>query len=73
MCDDMMCQKDEEFPHIEESAGVFQDELTGVGFVLTVIHVNVELIGLEDTREEEKMFQIFFITEDRSDNSAILS
>lgn len=52
-------QKDEEFTHIKEGAGMFQYELTGVWFVLTVIHVNVELIGLEDRRGEEKMFNLF--------------
>ncbi len=42
----------EGFTHIEEGAGVLQYELTGVWFVLTVIHINVELISLKNRRGE---------------------
>lgn len=43
-------QSDEEFTHVEEGAGMLQDKLTGVWLVLTVIHVNVELVSLENRR-----------------------
>lgn len=35
------------FTHIKEAASVLQDKLTGVGFVLAVVHIDVELISLK--------------------------
>lgn len=38
------------FTYVKEGASVFQNELTGVWFILTVIHVDVEFISLEKRR-----------------------
>lgn len=32
--------------HVKEGPSMLQDELTGVWFVLTVINVNMKLVGL---------------------------
>lgn len=43
--------------HVKEGAGMFQHQLAGVGFVLAVVHVDVELISLkggENGEEEER-------------------
>lgn len=39
--------------YIKEGAGVLQDELTGVWLVLAIVHINVELIGLKATEQED--------------------
>lgn len=39
--------------NIKVVPGMLQDELSGVGFVLTVTHIHLELISLEE-KEEEK-------------------
>lgn len=36
--------------YIEEGAGVLQHQLAGVGFILTVIHIDMELISLQEER-----------------------
>jgi len=41
------------FTHVKEGAGILQNQLTGIRFVLAVIHINVELIRLENRREED--------------------
>lgn len=50
-----LLHNNEGFTHIEESASVLQYELTGVGFVLTVIYVNVEFISLEEKQVGDKI------------------
>lgn len=40
--------------HVEEGASVFQHQLAGVGFVLAVVHVDVELISLQEERKGEE-------------------
>ena len=48
--------------HVEEGAGMFQYELTGVRFVLTVININVELISLENRRGGEiRFYRVIFV------------
>lgn len=39
--------------YIEEGAGVLQHQLAGVGFILTVIHIDMELISLQEERRGE--------------------
>lgn len=39
--------------YIEEGAGVLQHQLAGVGFILTVIHIDMELISLQEERTGE--------------------
>ena len=46
------------FTHVKKGAGLLQYELTGVGFVLTVIHVNMKLVSLERTRTGEEIKKI---------------
>lgn len=36
--------------YIEEGAGVLQHQLAGVRFILTVIHIDMELISLQEKR-----------------------
>lgn len=38
--------------YIEEGAGVFQHQLAGVWFILTVIHIDMEFISLHEERKE---------------------
>lgn len=40
--------------HVKEGTGVFQHQLAGVGFVLAVVHVDVELISLRRGEKKEK-------------------
>lgn len=40
--------------YIEEGAGVLQHQLAGVGFILTVIHIDMELISLQEKRRGEE-------------------
>lgn len=40
--------------HVEEGASVFQHQLAGVRFVLAVVHVDVELISLQEERRRQK-------------------
>lgn len=39
--------------HVKEGASMFQNELTGVGFILTVIDIDVEFIRLQERTGEE--------------------
>lgn len=50
-----LLHNNEGFTHIEEGASVLQYELAGVGFVLTVIYVNVEFISLEEKEVGDKI------------------
>lgn len=48
-----LLQSNKRFTHVKEAAGMFQYQLTGVWFVLTVIHIYMEFISLEwDVRGE---------------------
>ncbi len=56
-----ICGRNEGYTHVKEGARMLQYELTRVWFILTVIYINVELIGLEN-RREEKMSKFYVIS-----------
>lgn len=61
--------------YVKEAAGMLQYQLTGVWLVLTVIHINVELVSLKKGRGAERMLRWCLLTEDgrqASQGAAIL-